>query len=129
MDPLGRATVVGTDGADAGLTLLEANGQIAHETFWGGSLLDRANGVALDPSGHAYVTGETRSTGFPGDTVLNSSPFQSALSGNIDAWVVKHQRDDPIAPVPSMTRGFVLVLVGCALLVLWGRLSRAATEP
>ncbi len=122
VDSLGRATVVGTDNGDAGFTLLAANGQISHETFWGGSLFDQANGVALDPHGHAYVTGETRSTGFPGDTVLSSTPFQATRSGNIDAWIVKHLRDDPIALVPSMTWGYVLV--AGALLVLGGRLSR-----
>lgn len=123
VDSLGRATVVGTDGADAGFTLLAANGQITHETFWGGSLFDQANGVALDPLGHAYVTGETRSTGFPGDTVLNSSPFQAARSGNIDAWIVKHLRDDPVVLVPSMSWG--LLLVAGVPLMLGGRLARA----
>lgn len=104
VDALGRATVVGTDNADAGFTLLEAGGPISHETFWGGLFLDQANGVALDSMGHAYVTGETRSTGFPGDTVLSMTPFQATKSGNIDAWIVKHLRDDPIR-VPSMTWG------------------------
>jgi len=121
VDSIGRATVVGTDNFDAGFTLLEANGSLAHETFWGGGLLDLANGVALDSVGHAYVTGETRSTGFPGDTVLNGSPFQATRSGNIDAWVVKHLRDDPIL-VPSMTWG--LGVVAAALLAVAMRRSR-----
>ncbi len=115
VDALERATVVGTDNSDAGFTLLAATGGIDHETFWGGILFDQANGVALDSLGHAYVTGETRSTGFPGDTVLSSSPFQAARSGNIDAWIVKHLRDDPIA-VPSMTWGLGL-MVGALLAV------------
>ena len=106
----------------AGFTLLESNGGISHETFWGGLLLDQANGVALDPSGHAYVTGETRSTGFPGDTVLNSSPFQATRSGNIDAWIVKHLRDDPIILAPSITWG--LAPMAAALLFAGARVLR-----
>jgi hypothetical protein len=65
------------------------------------------------------VTGETRSTGFPGDTVLNPSPFQGTRPGNIDAWVVKHLRDDPVQ-VPMMTWGIlpmagVITLLGSAM--------------
>lgn len=112
VDSFGRATVVGTDGADAGFTLLEADGSFNHETFWGGSLLDRANGVALDAFGHAYVTGETRSTGFPGDTVLSSTPFQATRSGNIDAWIVKHLRDDPIGVPSVMSWGIAMMVAG-----------------
>lgn len=121
-----RATVVGTDNSDAGFTLLSASGTIDHETFWGGGFFDTANGVALDVYGHAYVTGETRSTGFPGDTVLNPSPFQATRSGNIDAWVVKHLRDDPVF-VPGLTWG----LLPLVLLLAWygTRSTRSTPAP
>ncbi len=121
VDLLGRATVVGSDNLDAGFTLLEANGGVSHETFWGGSLRSQANGVALDQLGHAYVTGETRANGFPGDIVLNPSPFQDTRPGSTAAWIVKHLRDDPV-PVPLMTWG--LVLVAGALLALGVRVLR-----
>ncbi len=113
VDSLHRATVVGTDNQDAGFTLLTATGTIDHETFWGGLLFDTANSVALDIYGHAYVTGETRSTGFPGDTVLNPSPFQATRSGNIDAWVVKHRRNFPVF-LPGLTWGLVPLVLAMA---------------
>ena len=125
VDALGRASVVGTDGFDAGFTLVAADGGFEHDTFWGGSLFDTANAVALDASGHAYVTGETRSAGFPGDTVLNPTPFQGSRSGNIDAWLVKHLRDDPVPPpslVPALTGGAAILVVG--MLLLGVRLTR-----
>ena len=125
VDALGRASVVGTDGFDAGFTLVAADGGFEHDTFWGGSLFDTANAVALDASGHAYVTGETRSTGFPGDTVLNPTPSQASRSGSIDAWLVKHLRDDPVPPpslVPALTGGAAILVVGMLLLGL--RLTR-----
>jgi hypothetical protein len=105
--------------------LVVVDGGFEHDTFWGGSLFDTANAVALDASGHAYVTGETRSTGFPGDTVLNPTPFQASRSGSIDAWLVKHLRDDPVPPpslVPALTGGAAILVVGMLLLGL--RLTR-----
>ena len=38
---------------------------LAYSTFLGGSKTDLAHEVAIDPSGAAYVTGETNSTDFP----------------------------------------------------------------
>ena len=44
-------------------------------------------GIAVDPSGNAYVTGETQSADFPG---TSSSPIQSAFGGGgYDAFVTK----------------------------------------
>lgn len=119
VDALSRATVVGTDNQDAAFLHLSAAGFQDFETFWGGLFPDFAFGVVLDAAGHAYVTGETRSTGFPGDTVQNPSPFQPSLSGNRDAWVVKLLRDDPVpVPVPAIPGGMLpllaVALAGCA---------------
>jgi len=112
VDALFRATVVGTDHQDAGFLQLSASGLQDFETLWGGTFPDFAFGVALDAAGHAYVTGETRSTGFPGDTVQNQNPFQSSISGNRDAWVLKLLRDDPVAvPVPVISGGMLALLV------------------
>ena len=115
VDALERPTVVGVSLGDVVFTNISADGQIDHETFWGGSLPDFVNGIAIDAVGHAYVTGETRSTSFPGDTVLNPNPFQAAKSGSADAWVIRHLRDDPIgAAVPLLPGG------GAALLLVLG---------
>jgi len=118
VDGLERTSTVGTDNQDAAFVHLDANGQQEFETFWGGLLFDVANAVDLDPAGNAYVTGETRSTGFPGDTVQNSSPFQASLSGNRDAWVLKLLRDDPVPKVPLLpggALGLVVALLGATL--------------
>ena len=55
-----------------------------YATFLGGSGADRINGIAVDPYGHAYVTGGTTSTDFP---VLNA--WRSSSGGANDAFVAK----------------------------------------
>ena len=63
---------------DAFVTKLDSSGlSLAYSTFLGGSGVDQANGVAVDSSGNAFVTGYTQSSDFP--TV---SPVQSLLGGN-----------------------------------------------
>jgi Beta-propeller repeat len=48
---------------DAFVTELNASGSaLLYSTFLGGCGNDQANGIALDSSGNAYITGETRST-------------------------------------------------------------------
>ena len=49
---------------DKGLPLV-IDPTLTYSTYIGGSLLDRAQSVALDSSGNAYVTGNTLSTDFP----------------------------------------------------------------
>ena len=61
--------------------------QLVYSTFYGGSDKDIANGIAVDRSGNAYITGETLS---PNLSLIN--PFQSQLGGavgNSDAFVMK----------------------------------------
>jgi hypothetical protein len=72
-------------GSDAFVTKLNAAGSaFIYSTHLGGSLSDEARGVAVDSFGVAYVTGITDSNDFP--TV---NPFQSALGGDYDAFVVR----------------------------------------
>jgi uncharacterized repeat protein (TIGR01451 family) len=57
---------------------------LSYATFLGGSGDDQANGVAVDSSGNAYVTGQTVSTNFP-----TASPLQSARAGGTEVFVFK----------------------------------------
>jgi hypothetical protein len=58
---------------------------IVYSTYLGGSSGDRANGIAVDAAGSAYVTGHTFSSNFP---VTAGSFSQSLVSGR-DAFVTK----------------------------------------
>jgi hypothetical protein len=74
--------------SDAFVTKLNAGGtsQI-YSTFLGGTLADTANGIALDASGNAYITGSTSSTNFP-----TANAIQAAKGDNVegtDAFITK----------------------------------------
>jgi len=55
-----------------------------YSTFLGGSGGDVGEGIAVDASGNAYVTGATASLNFP-----TSSPFQKTIGGGADVFVAK----------------------------------------
>ena len=83
-------------GTNAFVTKLEKLGRsLIYSTYLGGSgtpagrgepsnYVDMAHGIALDPPGNAYVTGETRSINFP-----TANAFQGVLRGAPDAFVAK----------------------------------------
>ena len=52
-------------------------------TFLGGQGWEAVSGLALDSSGAAYVTGDTKSIDFP----VTQSAFQNALGGQTDTFV------------------------------------------
>jgi hypothetical protein len=79
---------VNRGGQDAFLAKLSPSGSIASLTYLGGSRDDRANSVAIDPSGQAYLTGGTDSGDFP-----TLASFQSALRGAQDAFAAKLSAD------------------------------------
>lgn len=65
---------------------INANGNaLVYSTFLGGDDNDSTEGIALDSSRNAYLTGGTRSTGFP----VTSSAFQSFRAGDTDAFLAK----------------------------------------
>ncbi|HEV2706997.1 MAG TPA: SBBP repeat-containing protein, partial [Pyrinomonadaceae bacterium] len=68
---------------DAGHTLV-IDPVIVYSTYLGGLNPEIARAIAVDASGHAYVTGFTRSDKFP---TLN--PVQSTLNGTQDVFVTK----------------------------------------
>ena len=73
-------------GGDAFVAKLNAAGSaLVYSTYLGGSSYDDAQGIAVDSSGNAYVTGITQSTDFP--TV---NPLQASYGGgSADAFVAK----------------------------------------
>ena len=72
-------------GLDAFITKLNANGSgLVYSTYLGGSGDDDGEGIAVDTSGNAYVTGITDSTVFP-----TLTPPQGSLNGIQDAFVTK----------------------------------------
>ena len=78
-------------GRDAFVTKLNPNGTaLVYSTYLGGSGDDGGEGIAVDTSGSAYITGDTSSTTtFP---TLDTAPQQS-LKGNQDAFVTKLSAD------------------------------------
>ncbi len=72
-------------GQDAFVTKFNATGSaLVYSTHLGGSGGEVGNGIAVDTSGNAYVTGQTTSTNFP-----TASPLQATLGGSVDAFVTK----------------------------------------
>jgi hypothetical protein len=73
-------------GEDAFVTRMGAAGDsLIYSTRLGGSAWDDAFGIAVDKTGAAYITGETRSTNYP---TLNA--FQETYGGGLeDAFVTK----------------------------------------
>jgi hypothetical protein len=73
------------DPTNAFVTKLSADGSsLDYSTYLGGGNSDRGVGIAIDPSGHAYVTGSTASNDFP--TTL--AAYDTSLSGQ-DAFVTE----------------------------------------
>jgi len=65
---------------------LSGSPAMTYFTYLGGSLADSANGIALDSSDNAYVTGSTVSTDFP----VAGTVFQPTFGGgNADAFVTE----------------------------------------
>jgi uncharacterized repeat protein (TIGR01451 family) len=65
---------------------LNAQGNaLVYSTFLGGEANDSTEGVAVDSSGNAYVTGGTKSIGFP----VTSGGVQGFLAGDTDAYLTK----------------------------------------
>lgn len=61
-----------------------AGSQLIYSTYFGGSGVDVAYGVAVDANNNAYLTGHTFSTNFP-----LQNPLQNSNRGNADAFVAR----------------------------------------
>ncbi len=79
---------LGLGSHNAFVTKLDQNGQLgvpgtfAYSTYLGGSKTDEGNGIAVDSSGNAYVTGFTTSSDFPTVT-----PLIGKLRGSQSAFI------------------------------------------
>ena len=70
---------------DAFLTKINNQGNgLVYSTFLGGSSGDQVGGVAVDSTGHAYVTGSTSSADFP-----TAKALQPLLNGETDGFLAK----------------------------------------
>src|SRR6476659_2860606 len=70
---------------DAFVTKLNADGSaLVYSTYLGGSSYEQGQGITVDSSGNAYVTGNTYSGDFP---VVNA--FQPILHNTMNAYVTK----------------------------------------
>ncbi len=101
VDPFGDAIVVGETSSanfptsqaydpvlagstDAFVSEFDSSGNLYESTYYGGSGIDAAYGVAVDRNGLIYVTGSTTSTNLP-----LANPVQSTLSGSQNAFVAQ----------------------------------------
>ena len=75
-----------TGQGDLLLTEIDPTGSIqVFSTYLGGNGYDYPGGIALDPYGNIYVSGNTNSSDFP----VTAAALQNTLGGNTDAFVAK----------------------------------------
>jgi uncharacterized protein (TIGR03437 family) len=73
-----------TESAGIVFKLNPAGSALVYSTYLGGSVRDYANGIAIDASGNAYITGGTLSPDFPVKGAVQAAP-----AGSVDAFVTK----------------------------------------
>lgn len=66
---------------------------LSYSTYLGGTLADTANGIAVDQSGNAYLTGQTCSSGADSGGLLfpapSPNPSGTVFAGSCDAYISK----------------------------------------
>ncbi len=80
-------------GSDAFVSKLTSGGNgLVYSTYLGGSADDGGNGIAVNSTGCAFVTGQTASGNFP-----TNNSFQATQGGGFDAFVseLERQRQQP----------------------------------
>lgn len=90
VDSAGHAYVVGSinngvSGVDVAVGKVDPTGSyFVYAQAFGGTGIDKGNGIAIDTAGNAYIVGTTASSNFP---VV--SAFQTTLRGPEDAFITK----------------------------------------
>jgi hypothetical protein len=94
--PVVNATQQTYGGArDAFLARFNAAGSaLLYSTYFGGSSGESGDGIALDTSGNAYLTGYTESA-----NVATANPVQPLFGGSWDAFIAKISVDPPVKKV------------------------------
>jgi PKD repeat protein len=99
---------------DVFLTMFGPGGSPIYSTYIGGTSADECYGIALDGSGNVYLTGLTRSTGFPVTPGAYDTTFGGG-SGFYDAFVLKMSFGDILPPVADFAAD---VTSGCNPLIV-----------
>lgn len=87
----------GGGNADAFAAELNSTGTtLVYSSFLGGTNTDTGNGIAVDPTGAAYIAGQTCSEDFP-----LANPLQATPGGNCDAFISKVEILDGIELNPG----------------------------
>ncbi|HJQ34367.1 MAG TPA: SBBP repeat-containing protein [Pyrinomonadaceae bacterium] len=88
LNPIQAANAGGAK--DAFVTKVSAAGTgLVYSTYLGGSAQDNGEGIAVDSTGNAYVTGTTFSTNFPTANAIQPANGTSGGSSTQDAFVTK----------------------------------------
>jgi Beta-propeller repeat len=97
-----KQKVFGGD-SDAFVVKVDPDGVLknGYSTYLGGSNTDAANGIAVDSSGHAYVTGMTYSTNFPTNGPIS---YGSAANGGVISFITEMSQDGS-SSIYSITLG------------------------
>ncbi len=75
---------------DAYVTRFSADGQsLEYSTYLGGSMIEFAQGIAVDAASNAYVTGLTTSSDFPVANAAQPTPDPGQTPGVADAFITK----------------------------------------
>jgi len=79
----GAFQTVRSGSADAFVAKFSSGGIINYSTYYGGTGVDEAFGVAVDGAGNAYITGQTNSI----VNIATSGAYQSTLDGTNDGFI------------------------------------------
>ena len=73
---------------DVFVAKIESSGRLSYVAYLADSRAETGNGIAVDPSGNVYITGETSSSDFP-----TAQPLQADFGGGTDGFVAKLSSD------------------------------------